>query len=112
MAQSPPLILKLLASSVRAATRAGKIIRDVMSRGDLGIVEKVRFQVCLCYVSYNFAFLQGKNDLQTEADRSAQRCIIVSLSQQYPNLKIIGEEGSCNSEVSRILGNTQCNDDS
>lgn len=36
---------------------------------------------------------QSKNDLQTEADRSAQRCIIASLTKQFPNIKIIGEEG-------------------
>lgn len=41
MAQSAPLILRLIASSVTAANRAGKIIRDIMSRGELGIVEKV-----------------------------------------------------------------------
>lgn len=41
MAYSSPLILRLIASSVTAATRAGKIIRDIMSRGELGIVEKV-----------------------------------------------------------------------
>lgn len=35
------LILRLIASSVTASNRAGKIIRDIMSRGDLGIVEKV-----------------------------------------------------------------------
>lgn len=75
------LILRLIASSVTASNRAGKIIRDIMSRGDLGIVEK------------------GKNDLQTEADRSAQRCIIASLSLQFPSITIIGEEGSSNTEV-------------
>lgn len=40
---------------------------------------------------------QGKNndyDPQTEADRSAQQCIIASLSRKYPELKIIGEEGA------------------
>lgn len=52
MAQSPPLVLKLLASSIRAATRAGKIIRDVMSRGDLGIVEKVGFNLYVYYHCY------------------------------------------------------------
>lgn len=41
MAQSAPLILRLVASSITAVNRAGKIIRDVMSQGDLGIVEKV-----------------------------------------------------------------------
>lgn len=42
MAQSAPLILRLVASSITAVNRAGKIIRDIMSEGDLGIVEKVR----------------------------------------------------------------------
>lgn len=41
MAQCAPLVLRLLASSVSAANRAGKIIKDVMSKGELGIVEKV-----------------------------------------------------------------------
>ena len=35
---------------------------------------------------------QGVNDLQTEADRRAQQCIIGNLSKQFPLLKIIGEE--------------------
>jgi 3'(2'), 5'-bisphosphate nucleotidase len=35
---------------------------------------------------------QGKNDLQTQADRSAQQCIVSSLSKQFPSIKIIGEE--------------------
>ena len=35
---------------------------------------------------------QGKNDLQTEADRSAQRCIVASLTQQFPKIHVIGEE--------------------
>lgn len=81
MAQSAALITRLVASSVTAAARAGKIIRDVMSQGELNIVEK------------------GKNDLQTEADRSAQRCILTSLSQQFPDITIIGEEGPSNCEV-------------
>ncbi|GLG93067.1 hypothetical protein R5R35_001996 [Gryllus longicercus] len=75
MAQTAPLIPRLVASSIAIANRAGEIIRNVMSKGDLGIVEKT-----------------GKNDLQTEADRSAQRCIITSLSKQFPSITIIGEE--------------------
>ncbi|XP_050675365.1 3'(2'),5'-bisphosphate nucleotidase 1 isoform X1 [Leptidea sinapis] len=71
---SVPVLIRLLASSVSVANRAGKIVRDVMSKGELGIVEK------------------GKDDYQTEADRSAQRCIIASLSAQYPKINIIGEE--------------------
>jgi len=37
--------------------------------------------------------------LQTEADRSAQRCIVTSLSRQFPTVTIIGEEGLSNCEV-------------
>lgn len=40
----------------------------------------------------HFYIAQGKDDLQTEADRSVQQCIIASLSSQFPNVKIIGEE--------------------
>ncbi|XP_050070618.1 3'(2'),5'-bisphosphate nucleotidase 1 [Anopheles maculipalpis] len=75
MANTAPLVMRLVGSSIKIAHRAGHIIRDVMCRGDLGIVEK------------------GKDDLQTEADRSAQRCIVASLSKQFPNVTIIGEEG-------------------
>lgn len=80
MSTSIPVIVRLLASSVSVAGRAGKIVRDVMSKGELGIVEK------------------GKDDYQTEADRSAQRCILASLSAQYPKVNIIGEEDSSENE--------------
>ncbi|BES90308.1 Inositol monophosphatase family [Nesidiocoris tenuis] len=46
-----------------------------MAKGELGIVEK------------------GKNDLQTLADSSAQKCIIAALTKCYPKATIIGEEG-------------------
>lgn len=52
-----------------------------MNKGDLGIVEK------------------GKNDLQTEADRAAQNCILASLSKQFPGVTIIGEEGQSSCDV-------------
>ena len=81
MAQSACLLSRIVASSITATVRAGKIIRDVMAHGNLHIIEK------------------GKNDLQTEADRCAQMCIIASLSQQFPNVTIIGEEGSSNCDV-------------
>ncbi|XP_050530331.1 3'(2'),5'-bisphosphate nucleotidase 1 [Daktulosphaira vitifoliae] len=74
MSQGPALICKLLASSVSVTHKAGKIIRDVMLKGDLGIIDK------------------GENDLQTEADRSAQRCIVASFKNLYPNIKIVAEE--------------------
>ncbi|CAL4128183.1 unnamed protein product, partial [Meganyctiphanes norvegica] len=57
------------------AAQAGCIIRDVMNKGNLGIVEK-----------------ENAYDLQTEADRAAQRCIISSLSKHFPKITIIGEE--------------------
>lgn len=81
MAQSICLLSRIVASSVSATIRAGKIIRDVMTHGGLNIVHK------------------GQNDLQTEADRCAQRCIIASLSHEFPNITIIGEEESSNCEV-------------
>ncbi|CAK1550508.1 unnamed protein product [Leptosia nina] len=82
MSQTVPLIVRLLASSVSVANRAGKIVRDIMSKGELGIIEK------------------GKDDYQTEADRSAQRCIISSLSAQFPKIKIIGEEDGNENQTS------------
>lgn len=81
MAQSACLLSRIVASSITATVRAGKIVRDVMTHGGLNIVEK------------------GKNDLQTEADRCAQRCIIASLSQQFPNITIIGEEEPSDCQV-------------
>lgn len=41
MAQGPALVCKLLASSVSIANKAGKIIRDVLQKGDLRIIDKV-----------------------------------------------------------------------
>ena len=37
---SSPLITRLVSSSVAIANQAGKIIRDIMAKGELGIVEK------------------------------------------------------------------------
>lgn len=39
---SSSVVLRLVANSVNIAHRAGKLIRDIMSKGDLGIVEKVK----------------------------------------------------------------------
>ncbi|XP_017484896.1 PREDICTED: 3'(2'),5'-bisphosphate nucleotidase 1-like [Rhagoletis zephyria] len=77
-----PQVMRIMALSINTAARAGSIIREVMQRGNLGIVEK-----------------EGKDDLQTEADRSAQQCIIASLSRKFPNVKVIGEEGDSNLDV-------------
>ncbi|GAB6020513.1 hypothetical protein CHUAL_003198 [Chamberlinius hualienensis] len=75
---SSPLIVRLVAASVSVANKAGEIVRDIMKKGDLGIVQK------------------GWNDLQTQADRSAQQCIVASLIKQFPGVKVIGEEESIN----------------
>lgn len=39
-------LLNLVSASVYAAEEAGKIVRDVMRRGDLAIVDKVRLILC------------------------------------------------------------------
>lgn len=71
---SIPLLVRIVASSVAVVRRAENIVRDILKSGDLGIVEK------------------GFKDLQTEADRSVQRCIVGSLQKQFPGVTIIGEE--------------------
>lgn len=68
----PPFIMKLMASSVSIATVAGSIIRRVLASGKLDIVDK------------------GVNDLQTQADRSVQHCIVNSLSKKFPGIRVIG----------------------
>ncbi|KAG5444603.1 3'(2'),5'-bisphosphate nucleotidase 1 [Clonorchis sinensis] len=70
-----PLVMRILASSVNLASRASTIVRNILASKDLEIVDK------------------GVNDLQSKADRDAQRFIVGSLSQSFPGLKIIGEEG-------------------
>lgn len=71
-------LTRLVASSVRVSETAGRIIKDVMRNGDLRIVDKGNGE---------------KEDLQTEADRSAQYCIVKSLQKKFgEKLKIIGEE--------------------
>lgn len=74
--QSSPLLSRIMSSSIAVANHAGKIIREIMKTGELGIVEK-----------------ESARDLQTEADRAAQRCIISSLNKCFPKITIIGEEG-------------------
>ena len=43
-------------------------------------------------IALSLTVTQGYDDPQTEADRRAQRCIVASLSSQFPNITIIGEE--------------------
>ncbi|XP_001630227.2 3'(2'),5'-bisphosphate nucleotidase 1 [Nematostella vectensis] len=79
MTSSVPFIVRLVSSSVSIANRAGSVIRDILKKGELGIIDKS-------------AAGSGKFDPQTEADRAAQRCIIGSLLVQFPSLRIVGEE--------------------
>ena len=76
MSNQSSILLDVLSSSVAIAGRAGEMVREVLRGGELGIVEKT-----------------GADDLQTQADRSAQNCILASLAAQYPGLKVVGEEG-------------------
>ncbi|CAI9730749.1 2 3' [Octopus vulgaris] len=69
-----PLLIRLMSASVTASLRAGTTIRDILKTGDLRIKDK------------------GIDDLQTEADRSAQRCIIGSLQHHFPKVTFVGEE--------------------
>lgn len=59
MAQGPALICKLLASSVSIAHKAGKIIRDVMQKGDLRIIDKVNICINKLFIDFYhfYAFL-------------------------------------------------------
>ncbi|VDP85076.1 unnamed protein product [Echinostoma caproni] len=68
-----PVLMRVLASSVHLAARASTIVRTVLASKDLEIVDK------------------GVNDLQSRADRDAQRCIVGSLTKTFPGLKVIGE---------------------
>ncbi|XP_012736118.2 3'(2'),5'-bisphosphate nucleotidase 1 isoform X2 [Fundulus heteroclitus] len=75
MSGNPALLMRLVASAYSVAEKAGAIVRKVLHSGELGIVEKT-----------------GANDLQTLADRLAQKSICASLSRRFPKITIIGEE--------------------
>ena len=48
-----PVLLRLISSSIAIANHAGNIIRDVMTKGELGIVEKVAIYYILI-VNHSF----------------------------------------------------------
>ncbi|KAF7690399.1 3'(2'),5'-bisphosphate nucleotidase 1 isoform X2 [Silurus meridionalis] len=75
MAGNAVVVMRLLASAYSVAEKAGAIVRKVLHSGELGIVEKT-----------------GVNDLQTLADRLAQKSICASLLKSFPKITIIGEE--------------------
>nr|CAB3226109.1 3'(2'),5'-bisphosphate nucleotidase 1-like [Phallusia mammillata] len=72
---SGPVIHRVLAASVRIADKAAELVRQIMTSGDLGIVDK-----------------GGQKNLQTKADRSVEKLIRASLISKFPKLVIIGEE--------------------
>nr|CDJ85481.1 Inositol monophosphatase domain containing protein [Haemonchus contortus] len=83
-------LTRLVASSVRISEAAGATIKNVMTGGDLKIIDKS---------------LEGEPaDLQTEADRRAQYLIVKSLTERFGNINIIGEE-DVTSECSGIEKN-------
>lgn len=114
MSGNPAVVMRLVASAYSVAEKAGAIVRKVLHSGDLGIVEKVCLYLLFkvrsvkrkhvffsrnefilsIYVEYIVApFAQtGANDLQTLADRLAQKSICASLSRRFPKVTIIGEE--------------------
>ena len=61
---SPPILLQVLALSVKASNRAAELVRDVFQNKDLKIIQKT-----------------GEKDLQTKADRLANACIVGSLKK-------------------------------
>ncbi|MED6257398.1 3'(2'),5'-bisphosphate nucleotidase 1 [Ataeniobius toweri] len=86
--------MRLVASAYSVAEKAGAIVRKVLHSGDLGIVEKT-----------------GANDLQTLADRLAQKSICASLSRRFPKITIIGEEDLPTEEVQEdLIENGQAED--
>ncbi len=77
MFSKAPLLIRLVSAGIRIAEKAGVLVREILNDGSFQIVEK------------------GLNDLQTEADRRSQKCIISSLKHQFkdfPKMAIIGEE--------------------
>lgn len=67
-------MIRLLATCVSAAERAGRIIREVAQEGKLNVVDK------------------SLREYQTEADRRAQRCIVSTLASRFPDITIVAEE--------------------
>jgi len=74
-------LMKIVASSVVIADKAGSVIRAIMQSGHLGVIDK--------------ADKDGNFDPQTAADRNAQSVIVASLTKQFPGLRVVGEEEGC-----------------
>ncbi|GMR36885.1 hypothetical protein PMAYCL1PPCAC_07080, partial [Pristionchus mayeri] len=68
---------RLVASSVKVSRTAGDLIKGILARGELGVIDKGSA------TAY---------DPQTEADRAAQYLIVQSLHRKFKDICIIGEE--------------------
>ena len=69
------VLIRVLASSIKVSEKAADVVRKIMSSGDLGILDK-----------------GGQRNLQTKADREAEKLIRASLLTEFPKLTVIGEE--------------------
>lgn len=49
---SVPLAMRIMANSIAIANQAGKIIRDIMSQGELGIIDKVSDKENLSLINF------------------------------------------------------------
>ncbi|GMR62337.1 hypothetical protein PMAYCL1PPCAC_32532, partial [Pristionchus mayeri] len=68
---------RLVASAVKVADTAGDLIKGILERDELAVIDKG---------SADFY------DPQTEADRAVQYLIVQSLHKKFPDISIIGEE--------------------
>ena len=86
MSSTPPPapFLQVLAASVKVIDKAGDAIRDIMAGGKLDIVEK-----------------EGKDDLQTKADRYVNDLLCGFIKRQFPNVAVIGEEGEVTDQAAK-----------
>ena len=85
-------MIRLLASCVSVANRAGQIIKEVAQQGMLGVVDKARWIEANLFFLFTLVIPQNVRDYQTEADRKAQRCIVSTLAARFPNITIVAEE--------------------
>ena len=69
------VLLRVLSMSVKVSEKAADVVRKIMSSGNLEILDK-----------------GGQKNLQTKADREAEKLIRASLLAEFPKLKVIGEE--------------------
>eukprot|EP00127_Corallochytrium_limacisporum_P005756 Clim_evm135s210 gene=Clim_evmTU135s210 len=99
----PPIALlqRLAAASVCVAEASGLVIREILKKGDLGVVDKGAAQ--------NEDF-----DPQTEADRRAQQLIVATLSKEFPMVHLVGEEDDIdermdNFDIQKLLRRVESN---